>query len=76
VRLWVETVPEGGGASTEATEPVEVEVRQDVEELRPAVYLKEGLGLAAGQALVLRADDSETGESLGAIPLTLLVDWE
>lgn len=76
VRLWVETAPEGGRVPAQATEPVEVEVRPDVEELRPAVYLKEGLGFAAGQALILRADDSETGESLAKVPLTLLVDWE
>jgi hypothetical protein len=58
------------------TEPIDILVRPDVEELRPAVYLQEGLGLAAGQELVLRVIVKETGEELSNVHLTLLVDWE
>lgn len=76
VRVWVETAPEAGSAARRVTDPIEQELRPDVEELRPPVYLKEGLGLRAGQRLVLRAEDAESGRDLGSRPLTLLVDWE
>lgn len=74
-RLWVETAL-GVAATRQVTEPIDILVRPDVEELRPAVYLQEGLGLAAGQELVLRVIVKETGEELSNVHLTLLVDWE
>lgn len=76
VRLWVETIPSAGESPRKVTEPMDVPVRADAEELRPPIYLLEGLGLPAGQALVLRAIDRETGRELATIPLTLIVDWE
>jgi len=75
VRLWVET-EQGDVATRQVTEPIDVLVRPDVEELRPAVYLQEDLGLAVGQELVLRVIVKETGEELSNVHLTLLVDWE
>ena len=71
VRIWVES-----SDGTQVAEPVELVVRPDAEELRPAVYLKEGLGLKSDQTLRLRVIDSETGEDLGSTSMTLLVDWE
>jgi hypothetical protein len=76
VRLWVEAP---GGAGEEArlvTEPVDVPVRADAGELRPPLYLKEGLELVAGQELLLRAVDRDTGRELGTVALTLVVDWD
>ena len=58
------------------TDTTEIELRPDVDELKPPVYLREGLELKAGQALLLRALDAENGEDLGSVPLTLLVDWD
>lgn len=75
VRLWVETAL-GGAEPRQVTEPIDVTVRPDTGELRWAVYLQEGLGLDAGQELLLRVIDKETGEELSSIRLTLLVDWE
>jgi hypothetical protein len=75
VRLWVETADEGT-APRPASKEIEVEVRPDAGELRPALYLKEGLDLPAGQQLRLRAVDRETGRDLGTLDLTLLVDWD
>ena len=75
VRLWVET-EQGDAATRQVTEPIDILVRPDVEELRPAVYLQEDLGLAVGQELVLRVIVKETGEELSNVHLTLLVDWE
>lgn len=74
VRLWVETAD--GGAPRPASRQIEVEVRPDAGELRPALYLREGLELPAGQKLRLRAVDRETGRDLGTLELTLLVDWD
>ncbi len=83
VRLWVETARpapkkkdgfEPGGQIV--AEPLEIELRPHVEELKPPVYLQEGLDLQAGQQLLLRAVDKETGKGLATIVLTLLVDWE
>ena len=42
----------------------------------PPMYLKEGLAIPAGQELVLRAVDDETGEELATVPLTLMIDWD
>ncbi len=74
--LWVETVPEDGGEVQPVTDRQPIELRPEVEELKPAVYLQEGLGLVSGQKLVLRAIDAENGRDLGKVPLTLLVDWD
>lgn len=76
VRLWVETAMTEDEVQQHVTEPIEVELRANVEELRPPVYLKEGLDLKAGQQLKLRAVDKDTGQDLGTLALTLLVDWE
>ncbi|MGE5618443.1 MAG: PglZ domain-containing protein [Sphingomonadaceae bacterium] len=75
LRLWVETAEEGAGARRVADEQA-IELRPDVEELKPAVYLLEGLALPAGQKLTLRAVDAESGRDLGSVPLTLMVDWD
>ena len=75
VRLWVETADEGAAPREVAAIP-EIEVRADAEELRPALYLREGLDLRAGQRLLLRATDAATGRDLGTVPLQLIVDWE
>jgi hypothetical protein len=72
VRLWVETVD----AARTVAGPIELELRADVDELKPPLYLQEGLDLKAGQPLRLRALNAETGQNLGSIKLTLLVDWE
>ncbi len=71
IRIWVETAD-----GRQAAEPVELGVRPDADELRPAVYLKEGLGLVAGEELRLIVRDAETGEDLGGTMLRLLVDWD
>ena len=76
VRLWVETAPAAGVPTRRVTDPIEVELRPEVEELRPPVYLREGLGLRTGQGLLLRALDAENGQDLGSVPLTLLVNWD
>jgi len=73
--LWVETSGEDGAEARPVTEKQPIELRPEVDELKPAVYLQEGLGLASGQKLVLRAVDAESGRELGSVPLTLLVDW-
>lgn len=74
--LWVETSGEEGAEPRPATEKQPIELRPEVEELKPAVYLQEGLGLASGQKLLLRAVDAETGRDLGQVPLILVVDWD
>jgi hypothetical protein len=73
VRLWVErmSVPEDPVA-----EPVEVEVRADVNEIKPPLYLKEGSRIRAGTDLVLRVVDVENGREVATIPLRMLVDWD
>lgn len=73
--LRVETDDEGKEPRRVSDEQA-VELRSDVDELKPAVYLQEGLGLTSGQKLVLRAVDAENGRDLGKVPLTLLVDWD
>jgi len=76
VRLWVETTPAGDAPARSVTAPVEVVVAPDAGELRPPVFLPEGLDLRAGQRLSLRAIDRDSGLDLGTLGLTLLVDWE
>src|SRR6266498_716844 len=76
VVLWVDTVPPGRKQPIRVTEPVEAHVRPDVEELKPAIYLKEGFSLQAGQELTLRAVETETGQDLANLRVTLGVDWE
>jgi hypothetical protein len=56
--------------------PLELEVRDDVDELKPPLYLQPDLGLQAGQTLVLKAVDAETGQDLASKKLTLMVDWD
>ncbi len=77
VQLWVE-VADGPASGRKIAGPITVEVRSESEELRPGLYLQEDIGmpLPAGQALKLRAIDSETGRDLATIQLTLQVDWE
>lgn len=75
VRVWVETVPEAGGAVRVVAGPYEQEVA-DTGEQKPPLFLKEGLDLRTGQALRLRAVDAESGRELASVPLTLLRDWE
>lgn len=76
VQLWVEAVLKDAEGPAKVTEPVEVLLRPDADELRPPIYLKEGLRLRAGQSLRLRAIDRDNDRDLGSIDLTLLVDWE
>jgi len=76
VRLWVEAPAGAGEEARRVTEPLEVPVRADAGELRPPLYLKEGLQLSAGQELLLRAVDRDTGRELGTVALTLVVDWD
>ncbi|MCL4534921.1 MAG: PglZ domain-containing protein [Chloroflexi bacterium] len=76
LRLTVATLAAPGQSSVEVAEPVTLELKPDVEELRPPIYLKEGLGLRAGQELMLQAVDDETGADKGKIFLTLRVDWD
>jgi hypothetical protein len=73
VRLWVETTDD---APKTIAGPIDLELRADVEELKPPLYLQEGLNLKAGRPLRLRARDAETGQDLESVELTLLVDWE
>jgi hypothetical protein len=73
VRVWVETAD---AQPQIVAGPIELELRADVEELKPPLYLQEGLNLRAGQPLRLRACNAETGQDLGVRDLTLLVDWE
>jgi hypothetical protein len=56
--------------------PVRVEVRADSPEQVTALYLREGVPLAAGTELRVAAYDDETGESLFEHRLTLVTDWE
>lgn len=74
VKIWVETAV-SDAEPQRVTEPIEVPVRSDVEELRPPIYLQEGMGLDAGQELILKVTVKETGEELASIRLTMLVDW-
>lgn len=72
LRLWVE--PVAGGDPV--TDPLEIEVRPDANELRPPLYLREGMGLQAGTELVLRAVEVDSGRDVASIPLRMAVDWE
>ena len=56
--------------------PEEVLLRPDAKEIIPPLYLQDGCRIAAGQRLTLRAEDKETGQDLGAVELTMLLDWE
>jgi PglZ domain len=76
VRLWVEKSALSEDEVVAVTEPVEIEVRWDVDELKPPVYLKEGLRIPAGQKLVLRAVDLGSGEDIAALPLAMRIDWD
>ncbi len=73
VRLWVEVL-DGASNGYKITDPIDVEVRAESDEVRPGLYLREDTGVAlhAGQALRLRAVDQETGRDLATIPLTFL----
>lgn len=75
VRLWVET-----SDGRKVAGPIDQELRVDVQELRPPLYLKESSKpedkLQQGETLHLRAENAETEENLGTLELTLLVDWE
>jgi hypothetical protein len=73
VRLWVETTDTPPRI---AAGPMDLLIRDDVQELKPPLYLAEGLGLEANHTLRLRAMDADTGQDLGSKPLTLMVDWE
>ena len=76
VRLWIETDPSDGSPPRNVLPPCELELRPDVSELKPAIYLPEGADLRADQKLLLRVVDRDTGRDLGSLPLTLTVDWD
>ena len=76
VRVWVEMASPGRADAVAVTEPVEVEVRSDVDELKPPVYLKEGLSIAVGQELILRAVEPDTGKDIASLPLVMMIDWD
>jgi hypothetical protein len=76
VHVWVEGETSGAEGARPVTDQLELEVRPDVDELKPPLYLLEGLGLKSGQPLTLHAVDGETGEDLASVPLTLQVDWD
>ncbi len=67
---------------TDSEEPVVVggqrveELRQEVEEIKGALFLDEGHALEAGSSLYLRCLDNETGEELAWLKLSLAVDWD
>ncbi len=58
VRRWVETAD---AAPRMVAAPIELELRANVQEFKPPLYLQEGLDLRAGQPLRLRTRDAETG---------------
>ena len=58
------------------TDSAMLELRHDSPELTTAVYLGDGIKLAAGTTLRLTAHDADTGENLYQQDLTLLVDWD
>jgi len=76
VRLWVELPADPGAEARRVTEPIQVPVRADAGELRPPLYLPEGVQLSAGQKLLLRVVDEATGRDLGTVVLTLVVNWD
>jgi hypothetical protein len=73
VRLLVE-VP--GDPPDPVAAPREEELRQDVEEIKGAMFLEPGRSLPTGATLQLRCLDRETGEELAKVQLTLAIDWE
>ena len=74
--LWVELPADRGAEARRVTEPIEIPVRADAGELRPPLYLPEGVQLSAGQKLLLRVVDQATGRDLGTVVLTLIVNWD
>jgi len=54
----------------------EEELRQDVEEIKGALFLESGHDLLAGTRLRLKCLDRETGEELAHVILTLAVAWD
>lgn len=64
------------GDVSEVADAVRLEVRADTPELTSALYLREGVRLASGTVLTVRAQDAETGEALFATELPLVADWE
>ena len=65
-----------GGQASQVAAPVRVEVRADSPEQVTALYLSDGVKLAAGTQLTVAAFDDETGESLFDHRLALVTDWE
>lgn len=74
VRLYVEAAADG--SVVEVADPVILEVRTDSPELVTALYLREGIRLASGTVLNVRATDAASGESLFSKQVPLVVDWE
>jgi hypothetical protein len=74
IRLWLERADSEGGVVV--AEPVELEVRAEVGELKPPVYLKEGVRISAGTGLLLRVIDTDDGREIAALPIRMTVDWE
>jgi PglZ domain len=74
VRLEVTGV--AGGQALQVAAPVRVDVRADSPEQVTALYLSDGVKLAAGTQLTVAAFDDETGESLFEHLLPLVTDWE
>lgn len=54
----------------------EEELRQDVPELKAALFLDSGKQLRAGTSLILRCEDRDTREELDTVRLTLAIDWD
>ena len=76
LEIFVETVPEAGQSVQRVTDAQKVQIRDDVDELRQALYLNEGVHLPVGQKLLLRVLDEDTGRDYAGIQLALLRDWE
>lgn len=74
VRISVEA--DVAGNVSEVADTVGLEVRADTPELTSALYLREGVRLASGTVLTVRAQDAETGEALFATQIPLVADWE
>ncbi|MGI8554225.1 MAG: PglZ domain-containing protein, partial [Dehalococcoidia bacterium] len=73
VRLLLETAADPPLSLAAAKEE---ELRQEMPEIKGAIYIEEGLNLSAGASLRLRCLDRDTGEELASVSLTLAVDWE
>jgi hypothetical protein len=76
MRVRLEVTGVTGGKASQVAAPVRVEVRADSPEQVTALYLSDGMKLAAGTQLTVAAFDDETGESLFDHRLTLVTDWE